>query len=103
MLLLLPLPPKQQETGPGSGLTAEDLVRWVVALLGLETVCFPATGHSWQAEAGSGPANVGGPVSGRAVTVLTDSATEMATACRKRLHTVSVVAPAWWVLAMPSF
>ena len=34
--------PSQKEKGPGSGLTAEDLVRWVAALRGLEPVCFPA-------------------------------------------------------------
>ena len=99
----MPLKPNQQETGLGSGLTAEDQVHWVAVLPGLEAVYFPVTSRSWPVEVGSGPANVGDPVSGRAVIARTDSATEMATVCRTRLHTVSGVAPVWWVLAMPWF
>ena len=91
--MLLPLKLNQQETGPGSGLTAEDLVHWVAVLPGLEPVYFLVTSRSLPAEAGSGPAHVGDPVSSRALIAPTDSAREMATAYRTPLRTVSGVAP----------
>ena len=101
--ILPPREPNQQETGPGSGLTAEDLAHWVAGLPGLEPACFPATSRSWPVEVALGSEHAAGPVSGRAPIAPMDSATEMATACRRRLHTVSEAAPVWWVLAMPSF
>ena len=101
--LLLPLKLNQQETGPGSGLRAEDLVRWVAALPGLEPVCFPATGRSWPVDAGSESAHVGGPVLGQALIALMDLARETATACRTRSHTVWEAALVWWARVMPWF
>ena len=101
--MLLPRKPNQQQMGPGSGSTAEDLAHWVAVLPGSEAVCFLAANRSWPVEAEWGSAHAEGPVSGRALIAPMDSATEMAKAYRTRLHTVWEVAPVWWVLAMLSF